>query len=88
MGACENTLSFDLQVRPDSIAALHSYLEGIEGVGVVRTVDASRGLIKVWVAPDFQDEFRLLMESLRDVLEWRPVNPAREGLENSQEEQP
>ena len=82
MNAPDTTMSFDFQVRPDSISLVHNYLEGIEGVGVVRTVDASLGLITIWVAPDFEDEFHLLMDSLRDIVEWRPVDLAERELDN------
>jgi len=41
-------------------------VEAYEGIGVMRTCDAKKGLIEFWICPDFVEQFKCLIEGLRD----------------------
>ncbi len=51
-----------LQLPPPAIQYLTAHVEASDGIGVVRTLDESRGIIECWVMPDFQAEFDALLD--------------------------
>ena len=57
------TLRF-FRIPSHEIAFLTSLVEAHEGIGLVRTLDSSRGLIECWVASDWIDFFDDFMNSL------------------------
>lgn len=54
------------QVPITKIGYLTSLLEAHEGVGQIRTLDKSRGIIEFWIMPDFATDFANLLDSVRD----------------------
>lgn len=52
------------QLPPEAIAFLTAHMEASDGVGLVRTLDESRGLIECWVMPHYLDVFEALMDAL------------------------
>lgn len=59
-----DTLTIRGRVRPADIGFLDATLEAYEGVAVIRTNDRKAGLVEFWVAPDFLDDFRRIMDDL------------------------
>ena len=45
------------QAPPDEIGYLVSLVEAYEGIGLVRTLDRSRGIIETWSMPDARETF-------------------------------
>ncbi len=52
------------QVPTAAIQYLTAHVEASDGIGLVRTLDESRGIIECWVMPDFASEFSALMRAL------------------------
>ena len=59
-----DTLTFQGRVRPADIVFLDANLEAYEGVAIIRTNDRMAGLVEFWVAPDFLNDFRRIIEDL------------------------
>jgi len=57
---------FLLIVPSAEIAYFHAVLEGYDDLGVMRTLSPDEGLVEVYVSPGRSDEFRLLLEALRE----------------------
>lgn len=45
------------QAPPDEIGFLVSLVEAYEGIGLVRTLDRSRGIIETWSMPEARETF-------------------------------
>ena len=56
------------QLPPPAIQYLTAYCEAADGIGLVRTLDESRGLVECWIMADFEIEFDGLLRALR--VEW------------------
>ena len=54
-----------LKIRTEDIAYLKFILESYEGIGIVRTVDQSQGIVVLLVAEDFQATARSIFASLQ-----------------------
>ena len=65
------------QLPPTQIGYLTSLFEGYEGIGLVRTLDRSRGIVELWVMPDFEDDFRFLMDAVSRQF---PMQPLEKGF--------
>ena len=53
------------QVPPERIVDLIFILEGHEGMAVPRTLDGTRGIIELLIAPDFEEELERELERMR-----------------------
>ncbi len=53
------------QMPPREIGYLTSLAEAYDGIGLVRTLDESRGIIELWIMPGYADVFERLLEALR-----------------------
>jgi hypothetical protein len=64
------------QMPAAAIQYLTSLTEACDGIGLVRTLDESRGIVECWTMPDFEAEFDRLMTAVgRD---WPVQSLARE----------
>lgn len=61
-----------LQLPPPAIQYLTAHLEASDGIGLARTLDESRGIVELWVMPDFSAEIDALMDWLAG--QW-PIQP-------------
>jgi len=66
-----DTVTIRGRVRPADIGFLDATLEAYEGVAVIRTNDRKAGLVEFWVAPDFLDDFRRIMDNLAEEVDLR-----------------
>lgn len=64
------TVEIHLQIPPEEIVFLKLIVEAHEGIGVLRTLDRTRGLIVLMVAADMEADARAMLASLRDQLPW------------------
>ena len=71
-----HTDSIQLQIEVDKkdIAYIVSIFDGYENLAVVRTLDASRGLIELMVSPDYLEDTRKLIDALSKEIPLRPLN--------------
>jgi hypothetical protein len=69
-GAAPRVRVFQLP-RP-AIQYLVSLCEASDGIGLVRTLDESRGVIECWIMPDFEDDFERLLAAVGR--QW-PIQP-------------
>ena len=71
-----HTDSIQLQIEVDKkdIAYIVSIFDGYENLAVVRTLDASRGLIELLVSPDYLEDTRKLIDALSKEIPVRPLN--------------
>ena len=71
-----HTDSIQLQIEVDKkdIAYIVSIFDGYENLAVVRTLDASTGLIELLVSPDYLQDTRKLINSLSKEISIRPLN--------------
>lgn len=58
-----------LQVPPREIVLIKSIIEGYDEFGVLRTLDAEKGLIEILVATDFVPEADRILEELKEKME-------------------
>lgn len=55
---------FLIQSRKEDIDFINKILEAYEGFGVVRTVDAQKGIINIITTLDFKDETKKIIDNL------------------------
>ncbi len=64
-----------VQIRAEldrnKIAALVALIEAYDDLAVVRTLDQTRGLVELMCSPDYLDEVRSLLDSLKDEMNLR-----------------
>ena len=65
------------QLPPTWIGYLTSLFEGYEGIGLVRTLDRSRGIVELWIMPDYEEDFRFLMAAVSRQF---PIQPLDKGF--------
>ncbi len=59
---------YPARIPSDKIGLLGMLVEGHEGLAIVRTTDASLGLIEFWISPSMQKEFESFLGALREEL--------------------
>ena len=59
-----DSIQWQIEVDKKDIAYIVSIFEGYDHLAVVRTIDASCGLIELMISPDFLEETEKLTESL------------------------
>jgi len=52
------------QMPPGEIGYLTNLVEAYDGIGLVRTLDSSRGIIECWIMPDYEEVFECLLAGL------------------------
>lgn len=52
-----------------NIARLCTLLEGYEGMAILRTIDATQGLLELLIAPAFRDTVQQILHALADEME-------------------
>jgi hypothetical protein len=57
------------RVNPKDIAFINAIFEWYHEIGTVRTRDPKRGLIEIWVSPDFYEEALVALEYLKNFVE-------------------
>ncbi len=62
----DDTVQIRLEIDKRDIAYLVSLFEGYDSLAVVRTLDNTRGLVELMVAPDFLDDTRRLLAALKE----------------------
>ncbi len=62
----DDTVQIRLEIDRRDIAYLVSLFEGYDSLAVVRTLDNTRGLVELMVAPDFLDDTRRLLAALKE----------------------
>lgn len=62
----DDTVQIRLEIDRRDIAYLVSLFEGYDSLAVVRTLDNTRGLVELMVAPDFLDDTRRLLTALKE----------------------
>lgn len=70
-----------LEVQRDKIVLLHAYVEGHDGLGVVKTLDERRGIVCILTTEDMAADCFSLLESLKVEIPWR-LAERPEGLDN------
>lgn len=69
MTSCPNappmdTMTYRLRIDGDQIGFLNSLIESYDGIAVVRTLDASAGLLELWLPVEFES---LVLELMHDL---------------------
>ena len=59
-----DSIQWQVEVDKKDIAYIVSIFEGYDDMAVVRTIDASCGLIELMISPDFMEDTRRLTEAL------------------------
>ncbi len=62
-----------LRVQRADIALIKFLLESYEGVGIVRTIDKKKATVVVLAMPDFINDIRAVLESLREHMDWYEI---------------
>jgi hypothetical protein len=70
-----DSIQWEIEVDKKDIAYIVSIFDGYDNLAVVRTLDASRGLIELLISPDYLEESRMLIESLSKEILFRRRNP-------------
>jgi len=55
---------FLVRVKPHDIDFVNKIIEGYEGLGIVTTVDAALGVVRVYVSPDTKEDVRIILEDM------------------------
>ena len=69
-----DSIQWQIEVDKKDIAYIVSIFDGYENLAVVRTLDASSGLIELLVSPDYMEDTRKLIDSLSKEISIRPLN--------------
>ena len=69
-----DSIQWQIEVDKKDIAYIVSIFDGYENLAVVRTLDASRGLIELVVSPDYLEDTRKLIDALSKEIPLRPLN--------------
>ena len=69
-----DSIQWQIEVDKKDIAYIVSIFDGYENLAVVRTLDASRGLIELLVSPDYMEDTRKLIDALSKEIPLRPLN--------------
>ena len=69
-----DSIQWQIEVDKKDIAFIVSIFDGYENLAVVRTLDASRGLIELVVSPDYLEDTRKLIDALSKEIPLRPLN--------------
>ena len=59
-----DSLTFRVKTEKKHIAYVNFIVEAYDGIAVIRTADPEQGILEVLVAPDLEQDFRKLAESL------------------------
>lgn len=62
-------------IDPYQIHYLRFIVEAYEGMGVVSTLDAGLGLVKIAIAPGCESDMTLVLEAERETLKLREASP-------------
>ena len=68
-----DSIQWQIEVDKKDIAYIVSIFDGYESLAVVRTLDASRGLIELLVSPDYMEDTRKLIDALAKEIPLRPL---------------
>ncbi len=60
-----DSVQWRLEVDKKDIAYIVSIFDAYENFAIVRTLDQSKGLIQLMISPDYLEETRNLLESLK-----------------------
>jgi hypothetical protein len=69
-----DSIQWQIEVDKKDIAYIVSIFDGYENLAVVRTLDASSGLIELLVSPDYLEDTQNLIEALSKEIPIRPLN--------------
>ena len=69
-----DSIQWQIEVDKKDIAYIVSIFYGYENLAVVRTLDASSGLIELLVSPDYLEDTRKLIDALSKEIPIRPLN--------------
>ena len=69
-----DSIQWQIEVDKKDIAYIVSIFDGYENLAVVRTLDASTGLIELLVSPDYLQDTRKLIDVLSKEIPIRPLN--------------
>ena len=69
-----DSIQWKIEVDKKDIAYIVSIFDGYENLAVVRTLDASSGLIELLVSPDYLEDTRKLIDALSKEIPIRPLN--------------
>lgn len=53
-----------VQLSRTAIQMLTALAEAYEDIGSIRTLDEDRGILELWIMPDFKEEFEALIEEV------------------------
>jgi hypothetical protein len=67
-----------LRLQREDIALLKFVIESYEGIGIVRTIDRKKATVVVLAMPDLIAHVRLVLESLREEMDWYEIPPPAE----------
>jgi len=68
-----DSIQWQIEVDKKDIAYIVSIFDGYDDLAVVRTLDASRGLIELLVSPDYMEDTRKLIDALAKEIPLRPL---------------
>jgi hypothetical protein len=68
-----DSIQWQIEVDKKDIAYIVSIFDGYENLAVVRTLDASSGLIELLVSPDYLEDTRKLIDALSKEIPLRPL---------------
>ena len=74
IGKHTDSIQWQIEVDKKDIAYIVSIFDGYENLAVVRTLDASSGLIELLVSPDYLEDTRKLIDALSKEIPIRPLN--------------
>jgi hypothetical protein len=69
-----DSIQWQIEVDKKDIAYIVSIFDGYENLAVVRTLDASRGLIELLISPDYLEDTRKLIGALSKEIFLHPLN--------------
>ena len=74
MAVHTDSIQWQIEVDKKDIAYIVSIFDGYENLAVVRTLDASSGLIELLISPSYLEDTRKLIDALSKEIPLRPLN--------------
>ena len=59
-------LKIRAKINKEDIVFFSWIIESYEGIGIIKTIDSSEGIIEFWISPFFKEDFKEIMSSVKE----------------------
>lgn len=59
-------LKIRAKINKEDIVFFSWIIESYEGIGIIKTIDSSEGIVEFWISPFFKKDFKDIMSSIKE----------------------